>query len=282
MWSNKKTLEAISKTLSKDDYDARKVQESQVVPPVILVSYEQAPEVTEPRKQSLDLPSSSIPPQWPAVLSLLPFPAIGCDHLDAHLQQRYVEPVTVIRFVTDQPVRQCPRPSRVQRRLDKSDFTRGSAFRVDGDRTTSSVCNRHDLGPFPTLRGTDKSPPFRAATNVPSMKHSDRSTPPRSSRSRTNAFITDSSTPALTQDWKRRWQVARDGYRSGKSFQGAPVRRIHRIPFNTDRSSTLGRPRPSSLTGDAGRCGSTTTHCSSVKSIRFSSKPNRWRKPYHF
>ena len=190
--------------MSRDDYDARKVQESRVVPPVILVSCEQTPEVAEPRKQPLDLPSASIPPQWPAVLSLLSFPAIGCDHLDARLQQRYVKPVTVICFVASQPVRQCPCPPRVQRRFDKSDFTWGSAFRVDGERTTSSVCNRHDPGPFLTLRGTDQSPPFRAATNVPSMKRSDRSTPPRSCKSRINAFITDSSTPAFTQDWKRR------------------------------------------------------------------------------
>lgn len=138
-----------------DDYDGCKMQESQLVPPVILASYEQAPEVTEPRKPSLDLPSASIPHQWSAVLRLLPFPADGCDHLYAHLKQRYVETVTVVRFVAEQTARQCPRPSRAQRRLDKSDFTLGSASKVDGDRTTSGVCNRHDLDPIPTLRGTD-------------------------------------------------------------------------------------------------------------------------------
>jgi hypothetical protein len=55
-------------------------------------------------------------------------------------------------------------------------------------------------------------------------------------------------------------------YRGGRSFHGAPVRRIHKMPSSTLRRSLHGRPRPSSRTGSGGRMGSTIFHCWSVKS----------------
>ena len=47
----------------------------------------------------------------------------------------------------------------------------------------------------------------------------------------------------------------------------APVRRTHRIPFNTSRLDRHGRPRPSGRLGSSGNSEAMTAHCSSVKSI---------------
>jgi hypothetical protein len=101
---------------------------------------------------------------------------------------------------------------------------------------------------------------------VPSMKHSRRSISPRSSRSRASAFSTPSSTPESTQLWKRRWQVWYGGYRSGKSCQGAPDLITQMMTSSTSRGLRHGLPRPSARRTGFGKSGSTTYHCSSVKS----------------
>ena len=111
-----------------------------------------------------------------------------------------------------------------------------------GDRKTIAVCNRHDLGTLATLSFSNSCAPFLAAAKLPSIKHSAKSILPlilRSTASFTNTF---SQMFASTHSWKRRWQVWYDGYLSGKSLQGAPVRQIHKIPFRIARLSTRGRP----------------------------------------
>lgn len=55
-------------------------------------------------------------------------------------------------------------------------------------------------------------------------------------------------------------------YRSGKSRHGAPVRRIHTIPFSTWRWDLYGQPGLPVRSG--GNCGSISAYCSSVKSYR--------------
>jgi hypothetical protein len=40
-------------------------------------------------------------------------------------------------------------------------------------------------------------------------------------------------TPCFTHCWNRLWQVWYGGYLAGRSFQGAPVRKIHNIPSMT-------------------------------------------------
>jgi hypothetical protein len=130
-----------------------------------------------------------------------------------------------------------------------------------------AVCNAHDLGPLAALGFPNQEPPFLAGTKVPSTKHSLRSNPPASWRCWASVNKSFSMTPERTQCWKRRWAVWYAPYRGGRSFHGAPVRRIHKLPSSTLRRSLHGRPRPSSRTGSGGRMGSTLFHCWSVKSI---------------
>jgi hypothetical protein len=99
------------------------------------------------------------------------------------------------------------------------------------------------------------------------MKHSFKSRPPRSFKSFATAFRIDSIVPLRTHDWNRRWQVWYGGYRSGRSCQGAPVRRIHKIPLSTSLDSLQGLPFPSALCGNFGNNGFIISHCSSVRSM---------------
>jgi hypothetical protein len=79
--------------------------------------------------------------------------------------------------------------------------------------------------------------PFFTGTKVPSIKASRTSMPPRSYRSCASSWAMSRKVPCLTYSWNRLWQVWYSGYLGGKSFQGAPVRNIHNIPFITSRGS---------------------------------------------
>lgn len=132
---------------------------------------------------------------------------MGRDQLDAPRGEPGIQRIRVVRPVADQPGRERPDEALGERGLDEGDFGGRSAPHVHGERKTSAVCHRHDLGPFPPLGGADAAPPFFARTKVPSMKHSERSKPPRALRSAATARSTRSRVPERTQSWKRRWQV---------------------------------------------------------------------------
>ena len=108
------------------------------------------------------------------------------------------------------------------------------------------------------------------------MKHSSTFILPRLFKSSARQRRIFDSVSSSTHCWKRRWQVWYEGNRSGKSFQRAPERKIHKIPFSTARSSQRGRPRPSSRGCTVGSSGSIKAHCSSCSSSRLGITVSRW------
>lgn len=108
------------------------------------------------------------------------------------------------------------------------------------------------------------------------MKHSSTSILPRLFKSSARQRSIFDSVSSSTHCWKRRWQVWYEGNRSGRSFQRAPERKIHKIPFSTARSSHRGRPRPSARACAVGRSGSIKAHCSSCNSSRRGIAISRW------
>src|SRR6516225_9809495 len=64
----------------------------------------------------------------------------------------------------------------------------------------------------------------------------------RSSNSLRNARQISSQISCSSQSRKRRQQVEGEGNSSGKSHQRAPLRKIHKMPSSTLRSSAGGRP----------------------------------------
>src|SRR5688500_17020688 len=218
------------------------VDEAVEIPRVILVADDDAAEVQEPGEHAFNVPAAHVPAQRaPFQRGALPDRAVRRDHFSSELLHYLpVQPVAVIGFVADQPLRRFFDHALLQRGRNELHFSRRSALCPQGERKTMAVCNAHDLGAFAALGFPDAAPPFLAGTKVPSTKRSLRSSPPASLRCAASARRTFSITPERTQFWKRRCAVWYGPYRGGISFQGAPVRKTQRIPLKTLRCSLHG------------------------------------------
>jgi len=237
---------------------------------MIFVTHHDATEVLQPGEQPFYLPSSLVATQRTAVLGgrLDAVVAVWGDELYALGSKLSIEAIAVISSIPDESFRDRIGKALCESVLDKGDFMRVSRRRVRGDWNTSAVCHCHELRTLAPLGIAHSSAPFFAATKVASTKHSLKSSLPRLRRSSANASSTPRSTPARTHCWKRRWQVWYGGKRSGKSCQRAPDRKIHKMPFNTSRSSRLGLPLPSDRLRGSGMSGPIIAHCLSSSSSR--------------
>jgi hypothetical protein len=237
---------------------------------MIFVPDNQAPEVLKPGKQAFYLPSAPIAPQFPTVLGLRFFSsfAMRCYHFNtALIKKQSIKLIAVVSFIANQFVRRIPGKAAVYRRLNKLYLMGRSTFNVSGDRKTISVRDRHDLGAFATFCLADSKTPFFAGAKLPSMNASLISIFPRSFRSSTSSWAMRRQTPCRTHCWKRLWHVWYGGYRGGKSFQGTPVRKIHKMPSKTSRGSRAGLPLGSLDGVDDTMMASIRFHCSLVSSI---------------
>lgn len=241
---------------------------------MIFVADDKSAEVLKPGKQAFDFPATFVSTQRSAVLGgrFAAIASMRSNHLHAaFFGQPAIQVVAVIGLVADHSHRQVVEETSVQGRIDKGYFVGASAACVNGERKTLSVCKPHDFGAFAAFGLANASAPFFAGAKVPSMNPSLRSMPPRSRRSSAKAVRILSNTPNRTHLWNRRWHVLRGGYRWGKSFHGAPVRRIHRIPLSTARESCGGRPdRPGRAFG-SGMNSAIRCHCSFVMSMNLTS-----------
>ena len=237
---------------------------------MVFVANNQSSIVLEPCKESLDFPATSIASQFSTILGVRFFPSspVRCNHFNiAFIKKSLVKAIAIIGLITDEFIRGILGKATVYRRLNQFHFMGRSAFNVSGDRNTRSVCDCHDLGTFAALCLADSKTPFFAGAKLPSMNASRISTLPRSYRSSASTCAIFWKTPCRTQRWKRLWQVWYGGYLCGKSFQGAPVRKIHKIPFKTSRGSRSGLPLGSLDGVKSSIIGAIRSHCSFVISI---------------
>jgi len=237
---------------------------------MVFVSNNQSPEVLKPGKQAFNFPPAPITSQLSTILGRRLFaPAtMWRNHFNAtSLEKLLIKAIAIIGFIANKLVRSIPSKTAVYSCLDKLYFMGRSAFNVSGDRKTSSVCDCHDLGAFAALCLADSKTPFFAGAKLPSMNASRMSILPRSFRSSTSSLAIRLKTPCRTHCWNRRWHVWYGGYRCGRSFHGAPVRRIHRIAFITWRGSRALRPLGSLAGVKDIIMGSIRFHCSFVSSI---------------
>ena len=237
---------------------------------MVFISNNNSPEVLKPSKQAFDFPSTLITHKLSAVLGRRPFAfsSMWRDHLNTAIMQKLlIKTVAIVGFVANKLVRRISSKATVGGCLNKLYFMGRSAFHVSGDRKTRSVCDGQDLGAFAALCLANSKTPFFAGAKQPSMKASRISIWPRSYRSSTSSWAMRWKIPSRTHCWNQRWQVWYGGYRWGRSFQGAPVRRIHRIPFITSRGSRGLRPRGSFIGVKDAIMGSIRFHCSFVSSI---------------
>src|SRR5262249_43476615 len=163
------------------------------------VARDEAARVLQPGKQPFDLPAALIASERPAVLGEMhAVRSMRRNELNAVGRERLVEPVAVIGRLADQARGRLGPEARVQRLDDELRFVRRSRGDGNGERKTSAVCNRHDLGPLAPLGFADVAPFFLALAKEPSMNVSLRSRAPRACRSAANALSTWRSVPLCT------------------------------------------------------------------------------------
>ena len=170
-----------------------------------LIAGDDAPEVLQPGKEPFDLPAPAVTPELAAVLGLVPARrAMRRDQLDVALREPLIQPVAVVRAVSDQPARERAEEPVLERRFDEGDFAGVCTCDSNGERKTSAVCDRHDLGPFAFAGEANAGAPFFAPAKVASMKASLRSNPPAAASSRARALKTCANAPLRAHSWKRR------------------------------------------------------------------------------
>jgi len=229
--------------------------------------------ISEPGESSLNFPTAFITSQLSAIMIFLPFVVapVRANQFDTSCLELPSQRVTVISSVSNQSLRIFSRTTPtftwhsniIQRFFEELDLRRGRRVQVVSKRNTLAVDHHHPLRALAPLGLTDAFAPFFAGGKLPSTNASDQSNWPFSSSSERKARHALSQTPCSSQSLSLRQQVEGLGYRFGKSAQGAPVRRIHRIPSKTLRLSAQGLP-PFLLGLGFGKSFSIFFHCSFV------------------
>src|SRR5215472_137799 len=240
-----------------------------------IVANHQTAEIPQPGERPLDHPAPFVASKNATILGRRPAPiqAERSDQLDAPLSQSASQRITVISFVGNHPQGFLPGTPRLmssthadrrERLLGESHFRRGGRVKGVSQRKTAAVDHHHPLRPLAPLGFSDFSAPFFAGAKLPSRNDSLHSSCSRWFSSARNARQMVSQTPCSSQSRSRRQQVVGEGNSSGKSHQRAPLRRIHKMPSNTLRSSFGGLP-PCGRFGRFGSKGRIFSHWASVR-----------------
>jgi hypothetical protein len=229
--------------------------------------------ISEPRESTLNFPTAFITSQLSAIMVflLLVVAPVRTNQFNTTCLKPPSQRVTVIPLVGNQTLWLFARPASpfsgysniIYRFFEELDLRRGRRVQVVSKRNTFAVDHHHPLRALAPLGLTDAFAPFFAGAKLPSTNASDQSNCPFSSSSERKARHASSHTSCSSQSLSLRQQVEGLGYCFGKSAQGAPVRRIHRMPSKTLRLSAQGLP-PFLLNFGFGKNFSIFFHCSFV------------------
>jgi hypothetical protein len=243
---------------------------------------DQSTEILQPCKSPLNGPSSLVSPQFASILIflfLIIF-SIRADQFNASFSQSFTKRIAVVSFVSDNPnwifsgttsplSRNC---NLLNRRFQQFHLTRRGRIEMSTERDSLAIDHHHPLRTFSAFGLSNTLAPFFAEAKLPSAKVSSQSNWLCSSSSDKNLRQILSQTPCSSHRCNRRQQVLADGYRSGRSFHRAPLRKTQIMPSKTSRLLRGLRPP----LGDCvwtGNKGSNFSHCSSVINVlRFAIK----------
>ena len=211
----------------------------------------QSAEIAQPGESPLDFPAVlvSLLDFW-RLFSTFTVPAERDQEADPPISQAGSQFVRIISPIADEALGPTPWATTALpghfdsfQSLLRQFYFRGRC-RGNGasQRNTLAVDHHHPLRALPPLGWADAVAPFFAGAKLASIKASSQSRRPLASSRDRNVRHIFSQISCSSQAFSRRQQVDGLGYLLGKSCQGAPVRRIHRIPSKTSRLSALGRP----------------------------------------
>ena len=236
---------------------------------------QQSAELTEPCVGALDDPAALVASKLSAVLvaSVLAVLAVWNDEVDTALGQPLAQRIGVVGTVGDHPFRLRSWAAFGagdfdfgERGFRKRNFSRRGTFEPNSQRKTATVDQYHPLRPLATLGLTDRRAPFFAGAKLPSRNVSSHFSSPSPSSAPSSARHASSQTSCSSHCFKRRQQVAGEGYWSGKNLHAAPVCSTHRMPSRQARLDAHGRPRLSLRRFGSGSSGSINFHCASFNS----------------
>ena len=233
---------------------------------------EQSPELPEPCVGSFDDPASFVASELAPVFVAPVFAvfSVGHDEVDAALLQPFSQRVGVVGAVGDHALRLLSRSAFGARDFDfgergfgKRNFSRRGTFQPNSQRKTATVDQYHPLCSLAALSFANGGAPFLAGAKLPSRNVSSHFSRPSPSSAPNNARHASSHTPCSSHCFKRRQQVAGEGYLSGKKRHAAPVCNTQRMPSRQARFDAHGRPRLSLRRLGSGSNGSINSHCAS-------------------
>ena len=241
------------------------------------MSYQQTSKLSEPCVCSFDDPAALVATQLASIFvtPLLIVLPVGCDQFDSSLLQPFPQWVGVIGPVRDHSLRLLPRPAFGpgdadfgERGFRKRSFSRRGTFKPNSQRKTPTVDQYHPLRALAALGFTDCRAPFLAGAKLPSRKLSSHCNKPLLSRVPSSARQASSQTSCSSHCFRRRQQVAGEGYLSGRNRHAAPVLSTHKMPSRQARFEAHGRPRLSFRRFGSGNSGSIKDHCASVNNSK--------------
>ena len=239
-----------------------------------VVANDQTAKVAEPGKGTFYFPATLVAAQCSTILGarLAAIRAMRCDQFNASRRQLCAQRIAVIgaignhtpHFLTGPSATMLPAyADRRERFFREPDLVGGRRVKLLSQRNTLAVDHHHPLRALAPLGFSDFRAPFFAGAKLPSRNDSLQSSCSRWFSSARNARQMVSQTPCSSQSRSRRQQVAGEGNSSGKSCQRAPLRRIHKMPSSTLRSSRRGLP-PEGCFGCFGSKGRIFSHWASV------------------
>jgi hypothetical protein len=239
-----------------------------------VVANDQPAEVAEPGEGAFHLPTTPVSTQRSAILRarLAAIPAMRCHQGDSACRQPLAQRIAVIGAISNHERWFLAWPStamspghadRRERLFREPDFVGRCRVKLLSQRNTLAVDHHHPLRALAPLGFSDFRAPFLAGAKLPSRNDSLQFSCSRWFSSARNARQMVSQTPCSSQSRSRRQHVAGEGNSSGKFCQRAPLRRIHKMPSSTLRSSDRGRP-PRGRWGRFGSKGRIFSHRASV------------------
>ena len=203
--------------------------------------------MTQVSKGALDLPAFGVTAQGASIVarSAAPSPTMRTDQDDPALEQAPAQWITIISAIGNDkqgPALWSPAPrprhrDARQSRFRQGYFSRGSGAELASQRNTLAVCHHHPLRTFATFGFTHAEPPFLAGAKLPSKNTSLQLSLPWASSCPSKPRQVFNHTSRSSHSCRRRQQVLAEGYSLGKSRQRAPLRKTHKIPSKTCRSS---------------------------------------------
>ena len=249
------------------------MEEALIKREVAFMADEETTEVAEVSEGAFDLPAFAITAQRASILQggAAAATAMRTDQLDPACGQPFPEALRIVSAVTEESLGTIARTTHARPRhlhrpqgfFREGDFRGRGAKESASQRYTLAVCHHHPLCTFATFGFTHAEPPFLALAKLPSMNTSSQLSLPWASSAERNTRQILSQMSSSSQSRNRRQQVLALGYRGGRSRQRAPLRKTHKMPSKTNRSSARGRPNPVA----AGRSGWMISHCQSLSSV---------------